>query len=333
MGPQAKAVLEKLWRSDQPRAQRARLCVACNGIIGVDDEVCPHCNTRQTTARKAVRAVRVAMPGTVSVTNALLAVIVVAHLIPVLFMSRTLLDPGAFLTKGSGAIMYLFHSETGEHTFVKEVRVGDSYRPRDTTFLVNAPVLMGANHGPLNEQGEVWRLITAMFLHGGLMHLFFNGYALFVLGRPTEGLYGWGWMLTMYTAAGIGGNLVSWVGGVFAFPAVQLGASGAIFGLIGMGIVHCWRHRWVNQALLRNLLMWAGLSLAFGFVIGADNWAHVGGLVVGAGLAWLLPAEKVTKRGPMQTLGNVLGVFSIGLIAISGICAMVTGLGLLAQIP
>jgi len=288
LGAQAKAALGKIFTNAGPRPQRARLCVSCNGIIGAQDEECPHCHVRQTVARKAVRAVRVAMPGPVSTTTILLASYVILHLIPVLFFSET-----ASFTKSG----YLID--------------GDSTR----RVIANAHVLMGANNDHLLADGQWWRLVTATFLHIGLMHIVFNGYALFVLGRPTEGLYGWGWFISMYLVSGVIGNVLSWQMGGFA-GGLQAGASGSIFGLIGIGIVHCWRHRWANRAMLRMLLMWGGLSLGFGFFIGADNWAHVGGLVSGGAMAWLMPAERVCHR-KYRWLARTAGAISVVVIVVS----------------
>jgi rhomboid protease GluP len=271
------AYLRAFWATLFPaRSKRrsGRLCVACDRLVGVEDATCPHCGVAQTGARKAARAVSDALPSTVNVTQLVLGVMGVLFVIPILAMT----DLPDFST-GS----YL---SNGDHM---------------------ALILMGANFGPLLESGEYWRLVTATFLHIGAMHIIFNGYALHVLGHPLEELYGRGWFFFMYVVTGIVGNLLSW--GAHGIEFANAGASGSIFGLIGMGIAHCWRHRWVNRQLLRLLITWAVFGLAFGFFFGADNWAHVGGLVSGAGLAWALRAEVVAKR-QLRKLGDVLGILT-----------------------
>jgi rhomboid protease GluP len=136
-----------------------------------------------------------------------------------------------------------------------------------------------------------------MFLHIGLMHLFFNSYALFAFGIEVERLYGSPRFLVIYLLAGLWGSLIS-----FAFgPNLSAGASGAIFGLLGVMLAFFRRHReifgeWGRQRLL-NLLGVAVLNLVLGFTVpGIDNLAHLGGLLSGAALGWLLAPQYEVRR-------------------------------------
>jgi rhomboid protease GluP len=284
----AVAHLNALFKHLIPKksARGSRLCVACNKLLGVDDTECPYCGVLQTSARKAARVMGDALPSGMGATHALLGVMVALFLIPVVAMG----DVRDFNVMG-----YLM---SGDH---------------------RALMLMGANHGILLEAGQTWRLVTATFLHIGLMHIVFNGYALHILGNPLEELYGRGWYVTLYVVTGVVGNVVSWSGHGIQFA--NAGASGSIFGLIGIGIVHCWRHRWANRQLLRLLVTWAIFGLVFGVIIGADNHAHVGGLVSGGALAWLLPSEKVTQKNA-RMLGNALGVATAIGVAVCFILAV-----------
>jgi rhomboid protease GluP len=151
-------------------------------------------------------------------------------------------------------------------------------------------VLFGAQQNNMIAQGDFYRLLTSMFLHASLIHLLFNSYALFVVGQDVERLYGAGRFLVIYFLAGLGGSLLSYVLGT-ANPSV--GASGAIFGLIGTEIAYFYLHREAfgerGKAQLRSLLMVAGVNLFLGFTIpGINNLAHMGGLVFGAILGWVL---------------------------------------------
>jgi len=153
-------------------------------------------------------------------------------------------------------------------------------------------ILFGAKVNSLIAEGQVWRLLTSMFLHIGPVHLFFNGYALYVFGIQVERLYGTPRFLAIYLLAGLYGSLFS-----FAFGAeVSAGASGAIFGLLGAMLAFFRRHRetfgtWGRQQLL-NLLVVAGLNLVLGVTVpGIDILAHLGGLVSGAVLGWLLAPQ------------------------------------------
>jgi rhomboid protease GluP len=158
----------------------------------------------------------------------------------------------------------------------------------------NSDVLLtfGAMRNQLIAQGEYYRLFSSMFLHIGLVHLLFNSYALFILGQDVERLYGSGRFLLIYFVGGLGGSLASFV--LSADPrGVSAGASGAIFALIGASIAYFYLHRQTfgqrGQAQLRSLLMLAGINLVFGFTIpGINNLAHMGGLVFGAMLGWIL---------------------------------------------
>jgi rhomboid protease GluP len=151
-------------------------------------------------------------------------------------------------------------------------------------------VIFGAMQNQLIAQGDFYRLLTSMFLHIGLIHLLFNSYALFILGQDVERLYGSARFLLIYFLSGLGGSLASFVLGA---GGISAGASGAIFGLIGTEIAYFYLHRQTfgqrGQAQLRSLLMLAGINLVFGFTIpGINNLAHMGGLVFGALLGWIL---------------------------------------------
>ena len=166
----------------------------------------------------------------------------------------------------------------------------------------------GAKVNYLIAHGEYWRLLTATFLHASLPHLLLNGWALYLFGPLIERLYG-GWRyLVIYLIAGLGGSIAS-----FAFGAeVSVGASGAIFGLIGAMAVYYWLHRRLTGAQgrvqLTNALFMVVLNLGFGISQAQiiDNWGHIGGLVFGsvAGLvlvpryrpgAWLSPRERALE--------------------------------------
>jgi rhomboid protease GluP len=157
----------------------------------------------------------------------------------------------------------------------------------------NSHVLLffGAMQNQSAAQGEYYRLLTSMFLHIGLIHLAFNSYALFILGQDVERLYGSSRFLVIYFLSGLGGSLASFV--LHTGGGVSAGASGAIFGLIGASIAYFYVHRNVfgqsGQAQLRSLLILAGFNLFLGFTIPfINNLAHMGGLVFGALLGWIL---------------------------------------------
>jgi rhomboid protease GluP len=152
----------------------------------------------------------------------------------------------------------------------------------------------GANFAPATQDGEWWRLASALFLHFGAMHLGMNLLALWDGGRLVERMYGHGRFILLYITSGLMGNFLSLV--VQGNSAVSGGASGAIFGVYGALLTYLWisRRQMERQEfrwLFGGASIFSILTIGSGFVIpGIDNSAHIGGFVSGllAG-ALLLP--------------------------------------------
>jgi rhomboid protease GluP len=155
-------------------------------------------------------------------------------------------------------------------------------------FSLDAEVLyrLGALWAPAIVHGEYYRLVTAMFLHGGLIHIGFNMMVLMDIGPVVEEVYGSARFLFLYTAAGIAGYVFSAFTPFRPHPALGVGASGAILGLIGVMIAITTRRGGsAMQALRSRLVSWVVSIFVFGFLMsGIDNWAHFGGLAAGFGL-------------------------------------------------
>lgn len=149
-------------------------------------------------------------------------------------------------------------------------------------------IIMGGNFKPLVELGEYWRLLTAVFLHGDLTHLGFNMYSLWALGSTMERILPKWKYLTLYLLTGLGGSLLSHL---LHGNVVSIGASGAIFGLLGglIGYVVVNREMFRKGALY-NLLIIAGINLAWGFQPGSgiDNYGHLGGIITGFLLSFII---------------------------------------------
>ena len=141
----------------------------------------------------------------------------------------------------------------------------------------NWAVFMFGLHPPAVANGDWWRLITATFLHGSLLHLGFNMLALWILGTQVEIYLGSKKFLLLYFVSAIGGSLASFY---FSPPATfSIGASGAIFGLMGAFIVIGKKLRAdVSQIMILLLI-----NVVLGFTVSGIDWrAHLGGLVAGA---------------------------------------------------
>jgi rhomboid protease GluP len=141
----------------------------------------------------------------------------------------------------------------------------------------------GAQVNSLVAAGAYWRLLAAMFLHIGLMHVAFNGWALFSIGRDVEAFYGPARFTALFLITGLAGNVAYYLLGPDVLSA---GASGAIFGLIGAEAAFFVRNRPLfgkfGRERLINLLVMIGINLVFGFTVqGVNNIAHLGGLLSG----------------------------------------------------
>jgi rhomboid protease GluP len=136
----------------------------------------------------------------------------------------------------------------------------------------------GAKYRPAILAGQWWRLITAGFLHGGLLHILMNSWVLFDVGAQVEESFGTSRYLVLYFISNITGFLAS----SYWSASLSIGASGAIFGLIGAMIAMGVRDRSAYGAAVRRLYMrWAIFALVMSLLPGIDMGAHIGGLVGG----------------------------------------------------
>lgn len=165
----------------------------------------------------------------------------------------------------------------------------------------------GGNWIPGVADGAWWQLVTSAFMHLDVMHIAFNMFALWVLGPQLEAFLGRGRYLALYFVAAFAGSAaVMWLGS----PATTtVGASGALFGLMGALLVVAWR----NGGDVRNILFWVGANLLFTFLVAGISWqGHLGGLFGGllAAAAIVVPG----RRSQASWIGlAVLGVAFLGL--------------------
>jgi rhomboid protease GluP len=147
---------------------------------------------------------------------------------------------------------------------------------------------LGVKDNPSIIQGQYWRLITPVFLHASILHIGFNMYALFVLGPGLERFLGHSTYAITYFLSGLAGNVFSFL----LSPNPSLGASTAIFGIIGAQTIFIFRNRALfgtrARPLLFNSIFIIVINLGFGILPGSniDNWGHLGGLIFGGLFAW-----------------------------------------------
>jgi rhomboid protease GluP len=146
---------------------------------------------------------------------------------------------------------------------------------------------LGAKYGPLIRAGQLWRLITPLFLHASILHIGFNMYALYIYGRGIEARFGHGRFLLLYFLSGFAGNVLSFL----LTPGASIGASTAIFGLLTAEGVFAFQNRKLfgdraNRVLI-NIFIVAAVNLMIGFsTTGVDNYGHLGGLLGGLLFTW-----------------------------------------------
>ena len=151
-----------------------------------------------------------------------------------------------------------------------------------TYFLGNENIiLLGGNIKELTKSGEYYRIITCIFLHAGIIHIACNMYSLYIIGTQLESFYGKIRYLIIFLISGICGSILS-----LAFSStntISIGASGAIFGLLGSIVYFGYHYRvYLGNILKKQIIPIITLNLLIGFIIsGIDNFAHIGGLIGG----------------------------------------------------
>lgn len=231
-----------------------RMCPNCRAFITTKDRVCPYCNEKV-----GPRAIDRRDPSPI-----LGGFIPHAHFTTTILL---LINFGMFIA-----------------TVVASMKAGNdqAFWGLDVRTLVD----FGAKYRPYIGAGQWWRLITAGFLHGGLLHIGMNSWVLFDVGAQVEEIYGASRMLVIYFVANILGFYVSnWWS-----LAPSVGASAAIMGLIGAMIAVGVHHRTEAGAAIRGMyIRWVVYMLIFGLLpgIGIDNAAHIGGLAGGFAVAYV----------------------------------------------
>ena len=165
--------------------------------------------------------------------------------------------------------------------------------------------------------GQVWLLLSSMFLHSGFIHLALNMLSLYFLGSFVEQALGKGRFLALYLTSGLAGGVAYLYFGAFDTPAV--GASGAIFGLLGGVFGYSVRRgtfSWQNP-LIRQLLILTALNLYIGFSVpNISNTAHIGGLAGGAAFGWLT-APTVYSGKPLRAATPTVIVFGAEIVLLA----------------
>jgi rhomboid protease GluP len=253
--------------------ENRRMCPHCRAFITTRDRVCPYCH--ETVGPKAA-------------TRRTDGDSVLAGFIPHARFTTTmilLLNAALYLATG------LYSMSSGRGNLIDiDVDTLKQFGAKDYPLMV--------------YRGEWWRLVTAGFLHGGLLHIAMNSWVLFDLGAQIEEVFGSTRLIVIYFCATIGGFLVSTFWNIVRGSMVpSMGASAGIMGLIGAMIALGMMHRTALGATIRGIYVrYAIYVLLFGLlpIFSVDNAAHLGGLAAGFAVAWLagLPRQQNGWREP-----------------------------------
>jgi len=263
---------------------KRRMCPQCRAFITTDDKICPYCN---------------------------------AEVAPKPYVSRTPSDAlGGLIPHARFVTVVIMLINTG--FYIATVLRGGGSDPDIQTLL-----LFGAKYTPRIVGGEWWRLITAGFLHGGILHILMNMWVLFDLGAQVEEMYGTSRFLLMYFVSNITGFLAS----MYLLPGTpSVGASAAIFGLIGAMIAVGVRDRSSYGSAIRSFYVrWAIYGLVLSLIPGTDWAAHLGGLAGGFVIGVITGTPGISAA--MERIWQVAAGFAV---AITGLAFFNMFMGLIA---
>lgn len=267
-------------------ASALRMCPHCRGLVERDASVCPLCGSPMKSPRPRGGGASGRVLGVIPIPSTATSILVASNI--------ALYALEWYLTQSSASA---------------ELQAAPSWGGVDGKIMVR----LGAKFGPLIFRGEWWRLVTANFLHAGLMHIGFNLWCLFDLGPEVESLFSTSKFVVMYLVTGIFGYVLS----LFWSPfGVSVGASASILGLIGVLIGASFHHGRLGKDYRSQLWRWVLYIFIFGLLpfFAIDNAAHIGGLASGLALGYVIPEGEPEARAS-ENLWSTLTLLSVALIA------------------
>jgi len=263
--------------------RKSILCPHCSKLISADERSCPHCGVSRPGARWK----------NIPITRGLL-------------QSDQLIKTIIYANVG----MYLVS------LLMNPTRMGLSANPFMFLSPSNGALLLLGSTGtiPIDQGHRWWTLLSANYLHGGILHIVFNMIALYQIGPLVLGEYGTNRLIGLYTLGGIFGFLVSYFAGV----RFTLGASAAVCSLIGASLYYGKsRGGAYGQAIYKQISGWVLGLFLFGFLVpGINNWGHGGGIVGGIILGYLLGYHERTRENLFhKSLAGVCVVLTVAVLA------------------
>jgi rhomboid protease GluP len=259
----------------QPSVARPRLCPACGTLVGATAGRCHQCGASMTFSLAAAsRSLGRLLPQTSPVSYGILGLCCILYGVSLLITIKR-----SGFQAPSGGFGALFGLGGIDSRILG--RMGASL----PLFLYP------------NDLSQPWRLITAIFLHGSLLHIGFNMWVMMDLAPTIEELYGSARFLFVFIVTGVSGYLLSSTTGHFS-----VGASGSLLGLVGLLLALTTGRQSIGMRMLRSqLLYWLAYIAVLGILMpGIDNYAHIGGFVAGFLLGKVMadrqPADVIERR-------------------------------------
>ena len=194
----------------------------------------------------------------------------------------------------------------------------------------NVSVLLAGFVKQFFREGQYWRILTGAAVHGGLIHLAFNSYALYVLGRLIEMLSNRAHLAIVFLLSAIGGGILSLI---FLPESPSVGASGGIIGFLGYLTVYGFKRRkLLPDGFLKNMLFNVGFIAFVGIFLmpNIDNFGHLGGLIVGV-LYGLIQIPGDLYKDPREVSGaiRISGAAALGIFILTAIFTILLLLGII----
>ena len=263
--------------------RKSILCPHCSKLVSVAEQTCHHCGISRPGARWK----------NIPVTRGLL-------------QSDQLIKTIIYANVG----MYLIS------LLMNPTRMGLSANPFMFLSPSNGALLLLGSTGtiPIDQGHRWWTLVSANYLHGGILHIVFNMIALYQIGPLVLREYGANRLIGLYTLGGIFGFFVSYFAGV----RLTLGASAAVCSLIGASLYYVKsRGGAYGQAIYKQISGWVLVLFLFGFMVpGINNWGHGGGIVGGIILGYFLGYQERTRENLFhKSLAGVCVVLTVAVLA------------------
>jgi len=261
--------------------RRSLLCPNCGLLISVSEQACPYCGLKAPGARWRRLPVFNLLADPVVLVKAVIGVNIGMFALSLLLDPRTMalaLNPLGLLSPSDASLM----------------------------------VLGATGTIPIDNYHRWWTLVSAGYLHGGLLHIFFNMAAFHNLAPLLTREFGTSRFVIIYTLGGVFGFWVSYLAGV----SLTIGASAGICGLVGAALYYGKsRGGSYGTALYKQVGMWVVLMAVFGFVVpGINNWGHGGGIISGALLGYLMGYSERKRETAWHKTLAALCLTATGLI-------------------